>query len=160
MQLYYSTQEREGPSWRLEPSCVLSILAKTLGRYFPKQFDEGSNHNLKVLSEGVASMEFFSSASLCSYSHIFHHPTTLEKYGFPFNPDIAGNERKAMMAIDSTAMDAGKPVDLVAQPMLVVRGNHHGYGYDVQKIVYPMEVCVDWLADYEKMVNEEKSEEN
>ncbi|KAJ4251962.1 hypothetical protein NW762_011262 [Fusarium torreyae] len=159
MQLYYSTEEKRAGSLRMEPSCVISILNKALGRYFPKEFDENSNHNLKLLSEGVACMEFYTSASLCSYSHVFHHPTNLEKHGFLFNPDVAGIEGKAMMAIDSTVMDVGRPVDLIAQPMLVARGNRDGFGYHVQRIVYPMQVCVDWLADYENMVSEEKAEQ-
>ncbi|KAF5021225.1 hypothetical protein F66182_6744 [Fusarium sp. NRRL 66182] len=148
---------------RIEEDCVISILAKGLGRYFPKNFDQKGQLCLKNLAEDVVSTDCWSSATFFSFTHVFHHPTTLEKYRFPFSSEVAEHKGEAMSAILGFEEDEGRPVDLVAAPMLVQRGCPDAHSYDIRLVFHPMQVCVSWLADFEedeeKMKKKEEDEE-
>ncbi|KAF5628748.1 hypothetical protein F25303_10381 [Fusarium sp. NRRL 25303] len=133
---FYRSLKGSPPQWRslrrIDPTCVVPIIAKALGRYFPQEYDErdpmnGASPVLPTLSNDVAEMEFFFDANLAVFSHVFHHPDSTNLRG-----GLSRNEE-------------GQNVDLVVSPMLLQRGHHHGYDYHVKKAVHPMEVCVAWL---------------
>ncbi|KAF5644546.1 hypothetical protein F52700_2547 [Fusarium sp. NRRL 52700] len=158
MDLYMSLKDSPQSRRRIDPTCVVPIIAKALGRYFPEEYDERDPANgpypaLRTLANAVVDFEFLFDANLTFFSHIFHHPNTQQTCGFPFQHDLNGIEGQAMTDHYGglSSNEEGQNVDLVVNPMLLQRGSRDGYGYNVKRAVYPMEVCVAWLEAHRKL---------
>ncbi|KAF5714573.1 hypothetical protein FGLOB1_3425 [Fusarium globosum] len=150
MQFYLSLKDSPRKSQRIDPACVVPITAKAIGQYFPQEPEEESMKNeysttLQNLSDAVVKMDFFFSANLTVFSHVFHHPTTQQTCGFPYSPKLEGVKGMFMKAIGGSDAATGRTVDLVVEPMLQRRGDPLGFDYNVKTAVHPMKVCVAWL---------------
>ncbi|KAF5670840.1 hypothetical protein FDENT_11161 [Fusarium denticulatum] len=137
---------------RIDPTCVVPIIAKALGRYFPEEYDERDLANetypvLRNLANSVVDLDFLFDANLTVFSHVFHHLTTQQTCGFPFQRKLEGIEGQAMESHYGGLgrNEEGQNVDLVVNPMLLQHGHHNGYDYEVKTAAHPMEVCVAWL---------------
>ncbi|KAG9498529.1 hypothetical protein J7337_009336 [Fusarium musae] len=172
MQFYMSLKDSPRESQRIDPTCVVPITAKAVGQYFPQEPNEESMKNeystiLKNLSDAVVKMDFFFSANLTVFSHVIHHPETLQTCGFPYSPKLEGVKGMSMRAISGSDAATGRTVDLVVEPMLQRRGDPLGFDYNVKTAVHPMKVCVAWLQDpnrprlseMERGVREQEDEE-
>ncbi|KAF4435320.1 hypothetical protein FACUT_7231 [Fusarium acutatum] len=149
MDLYMSLKVSPRNLRRINSTCVVPIIAKALGRYFPEEYDERDLANetypaLRNLANNAADMEFLFDANLTVFSHVFHHPITQQTCGFPFLHELEGIEGQAMKDHYSglSRNEEGQNVDFVVNPMLLQRGHHYGYGYRVKRAVHPMEACV------------------
>jgi hypothetical protein len=86
---------------RIDPTCVVPIIAKALGRYFPEEYDGRDPANethpvLQNLASNVVDLDFLFDANLTVFSHVFHHPITQQTCGFPFQRKLEGIEGQAM----------------------------------------------------------------
>ncbi|KAF4949558.1 hypothetical protein FGADI_8856 [Fusarium gaditjirri] len=156
MQFYMSLKDSPQSSQRIDPSCVVPIIAKALGQYFPQEPEEEAMKieyltTLENLGNAVVKMDFFFSANLTSLSHVFHHPITQQACAFPYSSKLEGVRGVCMRAIDGSDTDSGRAVDLVVEPMLQRRGDPAGFDYNVKTAVHPMRVCVAWLEDRKTM---------
>jgi hypothetical protein len=138
---------------RIDPTCVIPIIAKALGRYFPEEHErdptsKAYSPTLQNLVNDVVTMEFYFAANLTVFSHVFHHPITQQTCSFPYSPELEGIEGQAMKVNYVDDSYNGRLVDFVYQPMLLQRGHHYGYDYNVKTAMYPMTVCVAWLEDW------------
>ncbi|KAG5755154.1 hypothetical protein H9Q70_002283 [Fusarium xylarioides] len=145
MEFYMALEDSPGKPRRIDPTCVVPILSKALGRYFPEKRDGTLPIVLKHLEDEVAATEFYLDANLTFFSTVFHHPMTHQTCGFPYEPELEGIEGQAMDEIDESGKE--RLVDFVAEPMLQCRGFHDGYDYHVKTAQSPMKVCVAWLQD-------------
>ncbi|KAH7243673.1 uncharacterized protein BKA55DRAFT_575282 [Fusarium redolens] len=152
MQFYMSLKDSPRKCQRIDPTCVVPIIAKALGRYFPEEHERDPANRaysptLQHLANDVVTMEFYFDANLAVFSHVFHHPITQQTCGFPYSPELEGIQGQAMKAEYGDDSDKGRLVDFVSEPMLQKRGHDYGYDYHVKTAVYPMTVCVAWLED-------------
>ncbi|KAF5558386.1 hypothetical protein FMEXI_360 [Fusarium mexicanum] len=156
MQFYMSLKDSPRKSQRINPTCVVPITAKAIGQYFPQEPGEESLKNeystiLENLADAVVKLDFFFSANLTVFSHVFHHPTTQETCGFPYSPKLEGVKGMPMRAMGGSDTTTGRTVDLVVEPMLQRCGDPLGFDYNVKTAVYPMIVCVAWFEDRKTM---------
>ncbi|KAF5671373.1 hypothetical protein FCIRC_8716, partial [Fusarium circinatum] len=166
MEFYMALEDSPKKHRRIDPTCVVPILSKALGRYFPKKRDGTPLTSLKHLEDELVAAEFYFDANLTFFSIVFHHPTTHQTCGFPYEPKLEGIEGQAMDEIEEEDREE-KLVDFVAEPMLQCRGHHDGYDYHVKTAASPMKVCVDWLqnpdrdrlSEMRRRVKEQEDEE-
>ncbi|KAF5243129.1 hypothetical protein FANTH_8321 [Fusarium anthophilum] len=166
MDFYMSLKDTPQNVRRIDPTCVVPIIAKALGRYFPEEYDERDPPNetrpvLRNLANTVADLDFLFDANLTVFSHVFHHPTTQQTCGSPFQRKLEGIEGQAMKDHHGGLgrNEEGQNVDLVVNPMLLQRGHYYGYDYEVKTAVHPMEVCVAWLEAHRNLQNSPEEDE-
>ncbi|KAM5344761.1 hypothetical protein ACJ41O_010623 [Fusarium nematophilum] len=162
MQLHYTATcpserrepERGGPKLRIKPECVGRIIAKEIGPNFPKDLSPWANGSLDKLAKCIALFDYTFSATFTSFDLVLCHPKTAEASGFAFDPDLEGYGPNAMIAEDPCPGPLqGRPVDLVFEPMLVVRGGVDEIDYSLLDVLWPMRVCVDWVGEFERQFN-------
>ncbi|KAF4493469.1 hypothetical protein FAGAP_10425 [Fusarium agapanthi] len=166
MEFYMALEDSPKKPRRIDPTCVVPILSKALGRYFPKKRDGTLPVVLKHLEDELVATEFLFDSNLTFFSIVFQHPTTHQTCGFPYEPELDGIEGQAMDEIEDDSGEE-KLVDFVAEPMLQCRGHDDGYDYHVKTAESPMKVCVDWLqnpkrprlSEMTRGVREEENEE-
>ncbi|KAF5552486.1 hypothetical protein FNAPI_7075 [Fusarium napiforme] len=144
---YMSLEDTPHSVRRIDPTCVVPIIAKALGRYFPEEYDGRDHPVLRNLASSVVDLDFLFDANLTVFSHVFHHPITQQTSGFSFQRNLEGIERQAMEDHYGGLgrNEEGQNVDLVVNPMLLQRGNYYGYDYGVKTAAHLMQVCVAWL---------------
>ncbi|EXK95573.1 hypothetical protein FOQG_04129 [Fusarium oxysporum f. sp. raphani 54005] len=134
IELYYSIEEVGQFEKRIEPGCVVKILEKALGQYFPENPDPFCKNMLSLLTETVVNFELKFDCGRQTLRNVFHDPKTKKAYGFPFSARVegfhAGNVMQTAGGDDDATYD-GRPVDLVVSPMLVFYGDQDGYDYHV-----------------------------
>ncbi|KAH6990230.1 hypothetical protein EDB80DRAFT_689812 [Ilyonectria destructans] len=157
--------------YRIDQSCIRTIIADGLGSYFPREFEE---FHLVSLGYAVVQMEMLFAKSLVDVQLIFYHPTLGEISEFAFQPEIDGWDGHAMTNVDYVSAregtieerarqlarqykkgHPGRPVDFVVAPMML--GRHLRASYRDQFIREPMVVCVGWVADFD-LGEEEKDD--
>ncbi|KAF5670819.1 hypothetical protein FDENT_11140 [Fusarium denticulatum] len=150
--LYYSLKGVWRYDLRIEPECVVKILKKALGQYFPENPGPYLEERLLVLAKTVAKFELWFDCGRETLRLVFHDPETKDAYGFPFSPRVEGfNDSKVMKAVNGfDAMYEGQSVELVVSPILVFYGSHDGYDYHVRSASFPMRVCVGYLSGCEQ----------
>ncbi|KAF5590068.1 hypothetical protein FPCIR_6550 [Fusarium pseudocircinatum] len=150
MEFYMALEDSPKKRRRIDPTCVVPILSKALGRYFPKERYCKRPMMLKHLEDELVAAEFYFDANLTFFSTVFHHPTTHQICGFPYEPELEGIEGQAMDEIEDDGREE-KLVDFVAEPMLQCRGFHDGYDYHVKTAESPMKMT--------RVVREQEDEE-
>ncbi|KAM0084464.1 hypothetical protein ACKRZS_003302 [Fusarium odoratissimum] len=153
IELYYSIEEVGQFEKRIEPGCVVKILEKALGQYFPENPDPFCKKMLSLLTETVVNFELKFDCGRQTLRNVFHDPKTKEAYGFPFSARVegfhAGNVMQSAGGDDDATYD-GRPVDLVVSPMLVFYGDQDGYDYHVATVAFPMRVCVGYRDGFDQ----------
>ncbi|KAG7432234.1 hypothetical protein Forpi1262_v006840 [Fusarium oxysporum f. sp. raphani] len=139
IELYYSIEEVGQFEKRIEPGCVVKILEKALGQYFPENPDPFCKNMLSLLTETVVNFELKFDCGRQTLRNVFHDPKTKKAYGFPFSARVegfhAGNVMQTAGGDDDATYD-GRPVDLVVSPMLVFYGDQDGYDYHVATVCW------------------------
>ncbi|KIL91479.1 hypothetical protein FAVG1_05095 [Fusarium avenaceum] len=154
MDLYMSLKDSPRRWQRIDQKCILQIITKALGKYFPKEHSTETDPNSKGFSavvaglvESIATLEFYFSANFTFFSHAFHHPITQQTSGFPYSRELEGIKGQAVKSIWADDDYLGRNVDFVFEPMLLQHGHHYGFDFHVKKAVFPMRCCVAWLED-------------
>ncbi|EWG46060.1 hypothetical protein FVEG_06656 [Fusarium verticillioides 7600] len=155
---YYTLKERSNRKAqyfreaRIEPRCVVKILKKALGQYFPENpglFEE----EISIIANVVAEFELLFDCGRQTLRLMFHDPNTKEACGFPFSAKAEGFDTQVVMRSVGPEGEAdlnGLPVQLVVSPMLVFYGNKDGWDYHVPAVAVPMRVCVGYLGGCEQ----------
>ncbi|KAM5378213.1 hypothetical protein ACJA88_005947 [Fusarium oxysporum] len=150
---YYSLEEVGQFEKRIEPGCVVKIVEKAVGQYFPENPGPFFTKMLSLLAETVVSFELKFDCGRQTLRNVFHDPKTKEAYGFPFSATVegfhAGNVMQLVCGDDDATYD-GRPVDLVVSPMLVFYGDLYGYDYHVATVAFPMRVCVGYRDGFDQ----------
>lgn len=165
MDLYMSLKDSSRRWQRIDQKCVLPIIAKALGKYFPKEHSTETDPNSKRFSaivagviEDIVLLEFYFSANFTFFSRVFHHPITQQTGGFPYSHELEGIKGQAMKGLYADDDYLGRTVDFVFEPMLVQHGHYYGFDYDVKKAVFPMKCCVAWLEDWRNLPDSPQQE--
>ncbi|EWY87369.1 hypothetical protein FOYG_11577 [Fusarium oxysporum NRRL 32931] len=150
---YYSLEEVDQFDKRIEPGCVVKIVEKAVGQYFPENPGPFFTKMLSFLAETVVSFELKFDYGRQTPRNVFHDPKTKEAYGFPFSATVEGFHAGNVMQLvggDDDATYDGRPVDLVVSPMLVFYGDLYGYDYHVATVAFPMRVCVGYRDGFDQ----------
>ncbi|KAL4722875.1 hypothetical protein ACLX1H_010114 [Fusarium chlamydosporum] len=162
MDFYMALKDSPREKQRIDPACVVPIIAKALGRWFPEEYEKEPDAwsvDLEHLAREVVHMEFCFSANLTYLSHVFHHPITQQTCGFPYSHEIEGINGQAMRALHTNDSYKGRLVDFVYEPMLLQYGEHYGYDFHVKKAVYPMTVLPAYIEYFNSLPDEPPEEE-
>ncbi|KAF5552464.1 hypothetical protein FNAPI_7053 [Fusarium napiforme] len=124
---------------RIEPRCVVKILEKALGQYFPESSDLFFQEEISRLAKVVAEFELGFDCGRQTLQLVFHDPNTKEACGFPFSARAEGLYTQALMrsvGFEDEAECNGHPVELVVSPMLVAYGHKDGWDYHVPVVAW------------------------
>ncbi|KAF5243150.1 hypothetical protein FANTH_8342 [Fusarium anthophilum] len=151
---YYTLKERSNRKaayfreTRVEPGCVVKILKKALGQYFPENPDLFFEGQISTLANVVAEFELVFDCGRHTLRLVFHDPNTKEACRFPFSARAEGFDTQVVMeSVGPETEDEcnGAPVELVVSPMLVFYGEQDGWDYHVPNVAVPMKVCVGYI---------------
>ncbi|KAF4501484.1 hypothetical protein FAGAP_2319 [Fusarium agapanthi] len=169
---YYTLKERSNRKGacfneiRIEPGCVVKILEKALGQYFPKNPDLFFEEEISLIAKQIAEFELVFDCGRQTLRLVFYDPNTKEACRFPFSARAEGFDTQVVMESVGPHSEAecnGLPVELVVSPMLVFYGAKDGWDYHVPAVAVPMRVCVgyiDGLNQDEVIETEEDGEED
>ncbi|KAF5644525.1 hypothetical protein F52700_2526 [Fusarium sp. NRRL 52700] len=156
---YYTLKERSNRKaqyfreTRIEPGCVIKILEKALGQYFPQNPGLFLKEEISIIANVVAEFELLFDCGRQTLRLMFHDPNTKEACGFPFSARAEGFGTHVVMRSVGPEGEAecnGLPVHLVVSPMLVSYGHRYGWDYHVPVDTIPMRVCVGYLDGCEQ----------
>ncbi|KAF5973376.1 hypothetical protein FBULB1_8340 [Fusarium bulbicola] len=151
---YYTLKERSNRKaayfreTRVEPGCVVKILKKALGQYFPENPDLFFEGQISTLANVVAEFELVFDCGRHTLRLVFHDPNTKEACRFPFSARAEGFDTQVVMeSVGPETEDEcnGAPVELVVSPVLVFYGEQDGWDYHVPNVAVPMKVCVGYI---------------
>ncbi|KAF5572121.1 hypothetical protein FPANT_13328 [Fusarium pseudoanthophilum] len=148
---------------RIEPRCVVKILKKALGQYFPENPNAFLESQISTLADLIAEYELILDCGRHDIQLVFHDPNTNKACGFPFSAGAEGfNTQVVMESVGPhDEADNGLPIELVVSPMLVFYGAKDGWDYHVPAVAFPLRVCigyVDGLSQDEVIETEEDEE--
>ncbi|KAF5690110.1 hypothetical protein FCIRC_1022 [Fusarium circinatum] len=149
---------------RIEPRCVVKILKKALGQYFPENPSAFFEEEISTLAKLIAEYELILDCGRQDPRLVFHDPNTKKACGFPFSARAEGFDTQVVMRSVGSEDEAecnGVPVELVVSPMLVFYGAPGGWDYHVPAVIFPMRVCfgyIDGLNQDEVIETEEDGE--
>ncbi|KAF5707091.1 RNase III domain-containing protein [Fusarium mundagurra] len=128
---------------RIEPRCVVKILKKALGQYFPENPNAFLERKISTLANLIAEYELILDCGRQDLQLVFHDPNTNKACGFPFSARAEGFDTQVVMKSVGTHGEAennGLPIELVVSPMLVFYGAKDGWDYHVPAVAFPMQV--------------------
>lgn len=160
--------------YRIEPASISKIIARGLGSNFPNELSDDAQTWLDWISAEVAKMEMIFNNALSEVRVVFHHPNNMKTSGFAFEPEIDGLIGQAMTNVDCWGAQnekylegnlehqyesgsPGRPVDFIVSPMVICSPIF--YAYRAKLVHFPMTVCVDWVAEWDREMEERKEEE-
>ncbi|KAF5558408.1 hypothetical protein FMEXI_382 [Fusarium mexicanum] len=149
---------------RIEPRCVVKILKKALGLYFPENPSAFLEKEISTLAKLIVEYELILDCGRQDPRLVFHDPNTKKACGFPFSARAEGFDTQVVMESVGSEDEAkcnGVPIELVVSPMLVFYGAPGGWDYHVPAVTFPMKVCVgyiDGLSQDEVIETEEDGE--
>ncbi|KAF5562598.1 hypothetical protein FPHYL_5582 [Fusarium phyllophilum] len=133
---------------RIEPRCVVKILKKALGQYFPENPNAFLERTISILADLIAEYELILDCGRHDIQLVFHDPNTNKACGFPFSARAEGFDTQVVMRPVGTHGEAennGLPIELVVSPMLVFYGAKDGWDYHVPTVAFPMQVCIGYV---------------
>lgn len=163
----------EDIDYRIEPASIAKIIARGLGSNFPSELSNYAQFLLDAISMRIVEIETIFTNTMAEVQVVFHHPDNMKTYGFAFEPEIDGWDGQAMSNMDCWGVHTeehfqnnlkrqyesgspGRPVDFIVSPMVTCRPFSHGF--QVKDVLFPMSVCVDWVAELEEELKEEEKQ--